>query len=131
MTFGLIGLHILRLTPTTGATWFWSTFEHVDNVTVPDGIQRPDGSALTPSLAQAGTPNGNCGTGKYNLPPATTPASIPWAGTNTPVNVCQEAYPLGADVQQSNQTWQAQLQGTPFAFYQLIGTINPTVQGQT
>jgi hypothetical protein len=25
--FGLIGLHILRLTPTTPATWVWATFE--------------------------------------------------------------------------------------------------------
>jgi hypothetical protein len=131
--FGLIGLHILRLTPTTPATWFWSTFEHVDNVTAPEGVTRPDGTALTPTLAQAGTPNGHCSAGTYNVPAAKVPANtnIPWTGANTPVNVCQEAYPLDPAVQQSNQAWQARLHGTPFAYYQLIGTINPVVQGQT
>lgn len=32
ITVGLIGMHILRLTPGTGRTWFWSSFEQVDAV---------------------------------------------------------------------------------------------------
>lgn len=130
VTFGLIGLHILRLTPTTPATWFWATFEQVDNVTVPTGVKRPDGTALTPTLAQANTPNGNCGR-QYNVGPPSVTGNIQWNNQNTPVNVCQVSYPLPGDVQQSNTFWQGQLQGTPFAYYQLDNTINPTVSGAT
>lgn len=130
VTFGLIGLHILRLTPTTPSTWFWSTFEQVDNVTAPSGIKRPDGSALTPTLAQAGTPNGNCGS-QYNVGPPSVTGNIPWNNQNTPVNVCQVTYPLPSAVQTANTAWQAKLQGTPFQYYQLDDTINPTVSGGT
>jgi len=123
-TFGLIGLHILRLTETTGGTWFWSTFEQVDNVTVPSGINRPNGTPLTPSLAQPNTPNGNC-TSSYNIAPPAVTGNVPFDGQNAPVNVCQVNYPIPSNVQQVNQTWQTQLQGTPFAYYQLNNTINP------
>lgn len=130
VTFGLIGLHILRLTPTTPGTWFWATFEQVDNVTVPAGIKRPDGTPLTPTLAQPNTPNGTCGS-QYNVGPASVTGNIPWNNQNTPVNVCQVSYPLPGPVQQSNTFWQGKLQGTPFAYYQLDDTINPTPAGAT
>lgn len=123
-TFGLIGLHVLRLTPTTGGTWFWSTFEQVDNVAVPSGITRPNGSPLTPSLAQPNTPNGAC-TSSYNVAPPSVTGNIPFDGLNAPVNVCQVNYPIPSNLQQINQAWQTQLQGTPFAYYQLDNTINP------
>lgn len=42
VTVGLVGLHVLQLTPSTGATWFWATFEQVDNVDVLPG--NPNGS---------------------------------------------------------------------------------------
>jgi hypothetical protein len=124
--FGLIGLHILRLTPTTPATWFWATFEQVDNVAPP-----PQGGSAT--LAAANTPNGNCSSGTYNVAPSKTQyppnQDIPWTGTATPVvNVCQVTN-VGSAVQSANQTWQNNLQGTVWANYQLIDTINPSVQG--
>lgn len=31
---GMVGFHIVRSTDKTKSTWFWSTFEHVDNVTL-------------------------------------------------------------------------------------------------
>jgi hypothetical protein len=60
---GLTGLHILRLTPATPKTWFWSTFEQGDNLTVPS-IPRPDGQPLTPSFG-----NGKTFTAGYNYQP--------------------------------------------------------------
>jgi hypothetical protein len=118
--FGLIGLHILRLTPTTPATWFWSTFEQVDNVTAP-----PGGAPAT--LAAANTPNGSC-TSQYNIAPSVPGGNIPWTGTNTPVNVCQVTN-IASTVQQINTTWQGNLAGTVWVNYQLIDTINPSVPG--
>ena len=117
--FGLIGLHILRLTPTTPATWFWSTFEQVDNVMPPGG-----GPA---TLAAPNTPNGNC-TSQYNGAPAVPSGNIPWNNTNPPVNVCQVTN-ISSGVQQVNQNWRSNLTGTVWANYQLIDTINPSVQG--
>ena len=35
VTVGLVGLHVLQLTPSTGSTWFWASFEQIDNVEVP------------------------------------------------------------------------------------------------
>ncbi len=122
--FGLIGLHILRLTPTTPATWFWATFEQVDNVTPP-----PSGASPA-TLAAANTPNGNCGTGQYNQAPSGFPPNqnIPWDSSNPPVNVCQVTN-VSSSVQQVNQNWQSNLAGTVWQNYQLIDTINPSVQG--
>jgi hypothetical protein len=130
--FGLIGLHILRLTPTTPSTWFWATFEQVDNVV-------PPSQGVSATLAAANTPNGNCPpptatiVSPYNVPPSTTQyppnKNIPWTGTAAPVvNVCQVTN-VGSAVQSANQTWQNNLQGTVWANYQLIDTINPSVQG--
>lgn len=49
-TFGLVGLHIARLTRLSSETWFWTTFEHVDNVETELQLLRPDGTLLTPSF---------------------------------------------------------------------------------
>ena len=118
--FGLVGMHILRLTPTTPSTWFWATFEQVDNVVPP-----PSGGSAT--LAAANTPNGAC-TSQYNVAPATPTGNIPWNGSNTAVNVCM-ATNVASGVAQVNQTWQTNLSGTVWANYQLIDTINPSVSG--
>lgn len=118
--FGLIGMHILRLTPTTPSTWFWATFEQVDNVVPPP-------SASVATLAAANTPNGAC-TSAYNVAPAVPSGNIPWNGSNTPVNVCQVTN-ISSGVQQINKSWQSNLAGTVWANYQLIDTINPSVTG--
>ncbi|HBL28769.1 MAG TPA: hypothetical protein DD490_18195 [Acidobacteria bacterium] len=123
-TFGLVGLHILRLTPTTPSTWYWATFEQVDNTQVPSGSQ------LKPSFAAPGTVDGQCEAANLNQPPAAVSGNIPWNGTNTPVDVCR-VFPISSAVQAANQKWQGQspVQGTVWQYYQLIETINPSVQG--
>lgn len=122
--FGLIGLHILRLTPTTGSTWFWATFEHVDNVNPPPGSPEP------PTLASPGTPNGSCTSPPYNVAPTAPPSNVPWNNQNPPVNVCMVTN-VSPNVQQINQTWQNNLAGTVWANYQMIDTINPSTPGTT
>jgi len=113
--FGLIGLHILRLTPSTGATWFWATFEQVDNTDPSPGIPA--------TLAAPNTPNGAC-TSKFNVKPPKTSGNIPWNSSNTPNNICRVT-PIPPDVQAINQTWQGQVQGTVWQYYQMVNTINP------
>jgi hypothetical protein len=120
--FGLIGMHILRLTPTTPSTWYWATFEQVDNVTSSQDVPA--------TLATANTPNGNC-TSAYNVQPTSPPGgNVPWNSANPPVNVCRVTN-IGADVQQINQSWQNNLAGTVWANYELVGTINPVVANAT
>jgi hypothetical protein len=119
--FGLIGLHILRLTPSTGATWFWASFEQVDNVSAPSGMPA--------TLATPGTPNGNC-TSQYNVAPKLVTGNIPWNSSNAANNLCQVTT-VPAGVQQVNQTWQQQLQGTVWQYYQMVNTLNPCAAGES
>lgn len=119
--FGLIGLHILRLTPSTGATWFWASFEQVDNTEPPAGIPA--------TLAAPGTPNGNC-TSAYNVGPSQVTGNIPWNNTNKPNNICQ-ANQIGSDVAAVNQTWQKNLAGTVWQYYQMVNTLNPCPSGSS
>jgi hypothetical protein len=136
VTFGLVGLHILRLTPTTPATWYWATFEQVDNTEITGGpFQRPDGSPLTPAFSLPNTPNGNCtsqadggGGNEYNVPPAAAAGDIPWTQTNTPVNVCRTTL-LDSGVLAANAFWQPLVKNTVWQYYQLINTVNPSVPG--
>jgi hypothetical protein len=120
--FGLIGLHILRLTPSTGATWFWATFEQVDNTIPPQGIP--------PTLEAADTPNGKCTTPPYNVGPKQITANIPWSGTNAANNLCQVTL-LPSDVVNANKQWQQQLQGTVWQYYQMVDTLNPCSPGDS
>lgn len=117
--FGLVGLHILRLTPSTGATWFWASFEQVDNTSAPSGIPA--------TLAAPNTPNGRC-TSQYNVGPAQIKGNIPWNGSNPANNLC-EVTPLPANVRYVNQNWQKQLQGTVWQYYEMVNTLNPCSSG--
>lgn len=52
-TFGLVSLHVLRNSPKSKDTWYWTTFEQVDNVKIKDENppKRPDGKgAISPSF---------------------------------------------------------------------------------
>jgi hypothetical protein len=118
--FGLIGLHILRLTPSTGATWFWASFEQVDNTA---GAS----AGIPATLATPGTPNGKC-TSQYNQPPAQVTGNIPWSPSNSPDNLC-EVTTIPSSVQQVNAAWQKQLQGTVWQYYQMVNTLNPCPNG--
>lgn len=121
--FGLIGLHILRLTPSTGATWFWASFEQVDNVVSPS-------PSIPATLAKAGTPNGKCTTPPYNVGPAKSVGNIPWNGNNKPNDICEET-PIPPAVQSVNQTWQKNLSGTVWQYYQMVNTQNPCPSDQS
>lgn len=139
VTFGLVGLHILRLTPQSDASWFWASFEHVDNTSVPSPAPlRPDGTPLTPSFAPAAgwadgacppTPAGACSASDANCPPD---ASIPvvFAGTNPPTSVCRVTA-IPPEITTASAAWQrrAPIAGTPWQYYQLVGTVHPTPTG--
>ncbi|HEV7240796.1 MAG TPA: hypothetical protein VGQ36_16270 [Thermoanaerobaculia bacterium] len=113
--FGLIGLHILRLTTSMGGTWFWASFEQIDNTSPPSG---------TPAtLAAANTPNGSC-TSAYNNGPTQATGNIPWNNTNTADDICQVTN-IPSNVQQANTTWQQNLSGTVWQYYQMVNTMNP------
>ncbi len=119
--FGLIGLHILRLTPSTTATWFWASFEQIDNTIPPSGVPA--------TLAAANTPNGNC-TSSYNVAPSAVSGNIAWNNKNTPDNICQVTL-IPQDVQTVNQQWQSRLQGTVWQYYQMVNTLNPCSPGDS
>ena len=118
--FGLIALHILRLTPSMGATWYWASFEQVDNTEPPSGVPA--------TLAASGTPNGSCTSPPYNVGPAQVKGNIPWNNTNTPDNICQVTN-IPSDVQSANKTWQGNLNGTVWQYYQMVNTLNPCPSG--
>lgn len=116
-TLGLVGLHILRLTPTTGSTWYWATFEQVDNL-------GESGHAASFSSPNPPLPNA----GGYSYEPAAIEAGKPLPADPTPVNV-KRVYPIPADVQAANSAYQAALKGTVWQYYQLIDVQNPVPAG--
>ncbi|HLJ87832.1 MAG TPA: hypothetical protein VKZ53_13485 [Candidatus Angelobacter sp.] len=130
--FGLIALHILRLTPTTPATWYWATFEQVDNTNSPPQPTPTPAWTLTPP-----NPDNTCQNLGYSPTPAPTPLSgnVPWPNQNwnnpnTANNICRVT-PIPSAVQQVNSTWQAALSKTVWTYYQMVGTINPCPTGSS
>ncbi|MDG2423963.1 MAG: hypothetical protein P8M22_08295 [Phycisphaerales bacterium] len=146
ITVGLVGMHILRLTPLTGSTWFWSSFEHVDNV------QGDPIAGTVPSF------NWNCSTASsgYTRRGTCTDAvaiieSEPWLPEYPPANADDPSnYPDGlcnpqnsdsisqiyrieetqaimnqSPVQTVNAEYQAALAGTPWQYYEQINTTQP------
>lgn len=116
-TLGLVGLHILRLTPSTHATWYWATFEQVDNLTAP-----PSGTA---SFSNGTTTD--CSTNGYSYEPAQIDYGKPLP-SNPPVNVCRIT-PIPQAVAALNQSYQQKLAGTPWQYYQMVNTLNPDPSG--
>ncbi|MDQ3109471.1 MAG: hypothetical protein M3R17_06210 [Bacteroidota bacterium] len=119
---GLVGLHILRLSYITRNTWYWATFEQMDNVTVSSG------SAFTPSFNPGGNPsypNGYC----YNSPACD---SFPDTITNflpehsKPVNISRFT-PIPSYIDSLNSVYQALLSGTVWQYYQMVGVVNQAV----
>jgi hypothetical protein len=133
VTVGLVGLHILRLTPKTGATWIWATFEHVDNVDVAAGApKRPDGTPLTPSLnpGPGGNPKPPYTGGYFGTEPAPVLPTQPLPKPTAPNNISRLT-PIPSDVQAVNNQYQSMLGGTVWQYYHLVGTLNPYVTGAT
>lgn len=111
---GLVGLHLTRKTP-AAPEWVWATFEQVDDVTPgSDGAHSWPASFFNPVCD-------NC--------PINTSTEKNGKPTGVPTQVAR----LGAipDARKKlNATWQtaigAKRQGSPWRFYQLIGTQWPT-----
>jgi hypothetical protein len=107
VTVGLVGLHIAHKAQGQ-STWAWSTFEQVDNDTK---------SFYNPNCTPTGSPSCTA-----NTPTATsTSKELSPAGKplNAPVQVVPYLKPTNPGL---NSSFQALLAGTPFQYYQLIGT---------
>ncbi len=145
ITVGMVGMHILRLTPTTGQTWFWSSFEHVDNVVGPNASFNAGCAAAASGYTRRGT----C------IDAVTNIATDPWLTDYPPLNGDDPAnYPdglcgpqsnstrsqifriaetqanlaIGTPVQTTNAEYQAALAGTPWQYYEQINTTQPLSQ---
>jgi hypothetical protein len=115
---GLVGLHILRLTALTGSTWYWATFEQVDNLTPP-----ANGSGEASFHKQgdtSGTANG------YSYSPTPIKTTLP--ANPVPVNVVRIT-PIPAYIDSLNKSYQQLLAGTVWENYQLVGVVNPALGG--
>jgi hypothetical protein len=124
-TVGLVGLHIVSKTPTHPA-WIWSTFEQVDNVP-PIGAKPPFPQSyynFHDQTSNEQTFNPYCiGSAQNECPPTPNPNNIqPMPATApAPFNVSR-IMPVPASTQTTNSQYQALLQNTPWAFYQLVMT---------
>jgi hypothetical protein len=150
VTVGLVGMHILRLTPTTGQTWFWSSFEHIDNVTGPNA----NFNAGCAAAASGYTRKGTCTDAVTDI------LSDPWLPSYPPLNPAEVDangnpinYPDGlcgpqdsssssqifriqetqanldsSPISSVNAEYQAALAGTPWQYYEQINTTQPRSQ---
>jgi hypothetical protein len=122
---GLIGFHILRLTPFTHNTWYWASFEQVDNVALQPqyGGTVPSHPTFSPDTTTK-YPNGYFYTGGASTPPPVVIGQpLPKA---YPVNISSPPFTYSNPVLDSvNMVYNKLLQGTVFQYYQLIGTVNP------
>ncbi len=126
--FGLVGLHILRLTPQSGTTWFWATFEQVDNVQIDE---RPVPAGLTPSFNPGKAhpyPTYEHGYKGYpNRPPEVKRGKPLPASNPVDTSFIPNAIQSGAVV--SNRKYHAMLPNTVWQYYQMIGVLNPGAKG--
>ena len=121
---GLTGLHIAQ--KVTGfSEWIWSSFEQVDNV------RRGHGATdSTPISFNNGTGSPATPRGWANRPPIAPPL-LP-ERQRTPTQVTRfnpiPTTPAGNSTVDLNARYQAQLEGTPWEFYELVITQWPTSQ---
>lgn len=123
---GLIGLHILRLTPYTGSSWYWASFEQVDNV----ALQPQYGGQLPPTPTFNTNPAVSYGDTGYEYIPAAIVAYQPLP-PGKPVGVSRSTLDIQDKLLDSiNMVYHKLVAGTPFQYYQLVGTVNPPSPGQ-
>ena len=115
-TLGLVGLHILRLTPSTGSTWFWASFEQVDNITQNVPSQSPSFNA-----------GGQDYTNGYSYVPAVLKTGQPLP-SDPPVGVSRVT-PLPPEVEAINATYQKALAPGVWQHYQMIHVQFPDPNG--
>ncbi|MDG2422387.1 MAG: hypothetical protein P8M22_00260 [Phycisphaerales bacterium] len=149
LTVGLVGMHLLRLTPTTGSTWFWSSFEHVDAVQMDANNNQSflnRGQCQEPSKSGYTYTNFSCEdavssySGGYPDPDAspTEVTDTTWAS-----GVCDQHNENASQVyrvdemkdvielpinEHVNSIYQDALQGTPWQYFRQLGTIQPGSQ---
>jgi hypothetical protein len=152
VTIGLVGLHIMRNTPRSASTWFWTTFEHVDNVKITERPvpKRPNGSPLRPSFnpgpagKEPSYPYGFDMNGRFDYSllssaadhynPVTTPRmlskgdTIPRSPADAPVN-CSRVSPIREEVQAVNREYREKLKGTVWQHYEMIDVLYPDPKG--
>jgi len=126
-TMGLVGLHILRLTKTTHATWYWATFEQIDNVAIEaQSPSRPSGQPLTPSFNPNGPPAPPQFPSGYSYEPPAVEPGKPLPPNPKPVDVWRIT-DVAADAEAKNKYYRGQLGDTVWRYYKMIGTMNPYV----
>ncbi len=122
---GLVGLHILRLTPTTGSSWYWASFEQVDNLE----LQPQYGGTLPPSPTFNTNPVKLYGDSGYSYKPASITFGKPLPPA-IPVGVCSPPFlQSNPQLDSINKLYTQSVKGTPFQYYQMIGTVNPPGKG--
>jgi len=120
---GLTALHILRLTPFTHNTWYWASFEQVDNVK----LQSQFGGQLPPHPTFNTNPAVNYGDTGFSYQPASVIYKKPLPPAN-PVGVSSPPFlQSNPALDTINAEYSNKLKGTPFQYYELIGTVNPPV----
>lgn len=145
VTVGLVGLHVLQLTANTGATWFWSTFEQVDNVELHPGNATgspsfnpgPDGTCPPPYDNGYACEGSTCvpsdPTGDGDCPPAAPVENefpdVCVADPSRSVNVSRiPEMATPAEVELVNDAYREALPA-PFKHYRLINTMHPQEGG--
>jgi hypothetical protein len=124
---GLVGLHILRLTPSSHTSWVWFTFEQVDNTEVPAG------SKIKPSFNPGGSPApqylGGYQIGDKEQNPPLPPIHVavhqplPPKDQRTVSNISRvDAIPANATKANGKYHGLAPIKGTVWQYYQLIGS---------
>lgn len=107
VTVGLVGLHIAHKAQGQ-VRWAWSTFEQVDNDTK---------SFYNPNCTPAGSPS--CTANTSTATSTSNELSSAGKPLNAPVQVVPHLQPTNPSL---NSSFQSLLAGTPFQYYQLIGT---------
>lgn len=122
---GLVGFHILRLTPSTGSTWYWASFEQIDNLTPQQDGQ---GHVISPSFNT--NPPQSFGASGFNYIPDAVVPNQPLP-QQAPVLVAAPPFQqVDTTLQALNQQWATALANTPFQYYMMVGAVNPTTSSE-
>jgi len=154
-TFGLTGLHILRNTDKSSKTWFWTTFEQVDNVKIYDENppNKPNGKGkIIPSFNPGPAGYEPEYTYGYDIkdrlnfrlldsiqppyfgnlviepPRLDSGDTLPKKEDRRRVN-CSRVFDIPDDVQNLNKAYQERLKGTPWQHYEMIDVQYPDSLG--
>lgn len=142
-TVALVGLHIIHKTETQ-PTWFWATFEHVDNVPGPNSqgpynFNNPNCKPQQVDVPQDCLPKGSTSPVTVTCTSNTSPPYYLCQGGPGPVPIqVTRVVPIDDNAQQANTTAQAAIKqnypNSVWQYYQLINVIwstNPSQDSET